>query len=112
MPSELILLIFPWSVPILLVVYLFRCSIRSYPSLIACFKSFVVTSLCKSIKDYYYEYKVTPTLAALKVKINEITTELLKDAVVDELREVTKSIEALDLQFVKNETVTFCRNQM
>ena len=68
--------------------------------------------LVKSIKDYYYEYKVTPTLAALKVKINEITTDLLKDAVVDELREVTKSIEALDLQFVKNETVTFCRNQM
>lgn len=68
--------------------------------------------MVKSIKDYYYEYKVTPTLAALKVKINEITTDLLKDAVVDELREVTKSIEALDLQFVKNETVTFCRNQM
>ena len=43
--------------------------------------------LVKSIKDYYYEYKVTPTLASLKVKINEITTELLKDAVVDELRE-------------------------
>ena len=68
--------------------------------------------LVKSIKDYYYEYKVTPTLASLKVKINEITTELLKDAVVDELREVTKSIEATDLEFVKNETVTFCRNQM
>jgi len=68
--------------------------------------------LVKTIKDYYYEYKVTPTLASLKVKINEITTELLKDAVVDELREVTKSIEATDLEFVKNETVTFCRNQM
>ena len=31
--------------------------------------------LVKQIKDYYYEYKLTPTLAALKIKINEIPTQ-------------------------------------
>ncbi|MAH43129.1 hypothetical protein CL614_05420 [archaeon] len=67
--------------------------------------------LAKSIKDYYYEYKVTPTLAALKVKINEINQPLLNGAVVDELREVTKHINATDLEFVKTETITFCKNQ-
>tara|TARA_B100001123_G_C15339904_1_gene1034413 strand:- start:1287 stop:2699 length:1413 start_codon:yes stop_codon:yes gene_type:complete len=68
--------------------------------------------LVRQIKEYYYEYKVTPTLSALKVKINEVSTELLRDSIVDELREVTKNIEAPDLEFVKNETVTFCKNQM
>jgi len=67
--------------------------------------------LTKSIKDYYYEYKVTPTLAALKIKINEINQPLLNGAVVDELREVTKHLEATDLEFVKTETTTFCKNQ-
>ena len=68
--------------------------------------------LVKQIKDYYYEYKTTPTLAALKVKINEVSTELLRDSIIDELREVTKNLESPDLEFVKNETIVFCKNQM
>jgi replicative DNA helicase len=68
--------------------------------------------LVRQIKEYYYEYKVTPTLSALKVKINEVSSELLRDSIVDELREVTKNIEAPDLEFVKNETTIFCKNQM
>ena len=67
--------------------------------------------LVKQIKDYYYEYKVTPTLAALKIKVNEISQQLLRETVVSELREVTKHIEARDLEFVKTETITFCKNQ-
>jgi len=68
--------------------------------------------LVRQIKEYYYEYKVTPTLSALKVKINEVSSELLRDSIVDKLREVTKNIEAPDLEFVKNETTIFCKNQM
>ena len=68
--------------------------------------------LVRQIKEYYYEYKVTPTLSALKVKLNEVSSELLRDSIVDELREVTKNIEAPDLEFVKNETTIFCKNQM
>ena len=51
-PKALILLILPWSVPMLLVVNLLRCSIRSNPSEIAWRISLVVTSFCKSIKDF------------------------------------------------------------
>ena len=67
--------------------------------------------LVRQIKAYYYEYKVTPTLAALKIKVNEVSTQLLRDSIIDELREVTKNIEAPDLEFVKNETLTFAKNQ-
>lgn len=67
--------------------------------------------ITKTIKDYYYEYKLTPTLQTLKIKLNEVNSELLKDSIIEELREVTKNIESPDLDFVKNETITFCKNQ-
>ena len=34
--------------------------------------------LVREIKAYFYEYKVLPTLDSLKVKINELTNEILK----------------------------------
>lgn len=67
--------------------------------------------LVKAIKDYYYEYKLTPSLQTLKIRLNEVSSDLLRDSIVDELREVTKNIESPDLDFVKNETITFCKNQ-
>ena len=67
--------------------------------------------LTREIKSYFYEYKVLPTLDSLKVKINEITNEILKQSIIDELREVMKHIEAKDLDFIQNETLQFCKNQ-
>ena len=61
--------------------------------------------LTREIKSYFYEYKVLPTLDSLKVKINEITNEILKQSIIDELREVMKHIEAKDLDFIQNETL-------
>ena len=46
------------------------------------------------IKSYFYEYKVQPTLDALKIKINAIKSDLLKTSIIDELREVMKYVEA------------------
>jgi replicative DNA helicase len=67
--------------------------------------------LVREIKAYFYEYKVLPTLDSLKVKINEITNEILKESIIDELREVMKYVEATDLDFIQNETIQFCKNQ-
>ena len=67
--------------------------------------------LVREIKAYFYEYKVLPTLDSLKVKINELTNEILKQSIVDELREVMKYVEATDLDFIQNETIQFCKNQ-
>ena len=68
--------------------------------------------IVKNIKEYYYEYKVMPSLPILKIKLGDVSTDLLRDAVIDELREVTKHLESPDLEFVKNETTTFCKNQV
>ena len=67
--------------------------------------------LVKVIRDYYYEYKKQPTLEVLKYKVDEIENDILKVGVVDKLRDVWKNIEATDLEFVKKQTLDFCKNQ-
>jgi replicative DNA helicase len=67
--------------------------------------------LVREIKAYFYEYKAIPTLDTIKVKINTISSDILKQSVIDELREIMKYIEATDLNFVKDQTLEFCKNQ-
>ena len=67
--------------------------------------------IVKEIKAYFYEYKTVPTLDSLKVKVNSVKSEILKESIVDELRQVMKYVEATDLNFVKDETLEFCKNQ-
>lgn len=67
--------------------------------------------LVREIKSYFYEYKVQPTLDALKIKINAIKSDLLKTSIIDELREVMKYVEAPDLAFIKDQCLEFCKNQ-
>jgi len=68
--------------------------------------------IVRNIKEYYYEYKVMPSLQVLKIKLGDVSTDLLRDSIVEELREVTKHLESPDLEFVKNETTIFCKNQV
>ena len=67
--------------------------------------------LVREIKSYFYEYKAIPTLDTIKVKIGTISSDILKQSVIDELREIMKYIEATDLDFVKDQTLEFCKNQ-
>ena len=67
--------------------------------------------LVREIKAYFYEYKVQPTLDALKIKINSIKSDILKTSIIDELREVMKYVEAPDLPFIKDQCLEFCKNQ-
>ena len=67
--------------------------------------------LVREIKAYFYEYKVQPTLDALKIKINAIKSDILKTSIIDELREVMKYVEAPDLAFIKDQCLEFCKNQ-
>ena len=72
------------------------------------FDYWYLTWFPENIKEYYYEYKTMPSLQVLKIKLGDVSTDLLLDSIVDELREVTKNLESPDLEFVKNETTEFC----
>ena len=67
--------------------------------------------LVRSIKKYYEKYKVEPTLEALKIQIDDISSDVLKKLVVDNLREVFQHREATDLEFVEEKIIEFCKNQ-
>ena len=64
------------------------------------------------IMGYFTEYKTKPTLDVLKVKIDKIDSDVLKVSVVKNLKEAWRQIESEDLDYVKNKTLEFCRNQV
>ncbi len=68
--------------------------------------------LCKIIRDYFFEYKTTPTLEVMKVKIDEMENEILQVSVVENLKESWRNVESTDLKFVQEQTLEFCRNQV
>ena len=65
----------------------------------------------KSVAEYFSEYKTSPTLDVMKVKIDEIDNDVLKASVIDTLKEVVRNLDADDIDFVKDESIKFCKNQ-
>jgi replicative DNA helicase len=63
------------------------------------------------ILDHFKKYKTPPTKDVLKVKITDVTDEVLKVAILEQLKEIFRYIESDDLKFVKDEILTFCKNQ-
>ena len=67
--------------------------------------------LVNCIKKYYEKYKVEPTLEAIKIQVDELSSEVLKKSAVDNLREAFQLREATDLNFVEEKSIEFCKNQ-
>ncbi len=67
--------------------------------------------LVKTIISYFYEFKTSPTLEVIKVKINEVEDDILKTSIVDKLKDAWNHRESTDLEFTQKETIKFCKNQ-
>lgn len=67
--------------------------------------------LVREIMSYVHEYEKLPTLDVLKVRINTIDRDVLKISVVDTLKFAWNHLESDDLQYVKEQTIDFCKNQ-
>ena len=63
------------------------------------------------ILDHFREYKTPPSKDVLKVKVTEIDNDVLKTAILEQLKEVFRYMESDDLSFVKDEILRFCKNQ-
>tara|TARA_B100000959_G_scaffold166004_1_gene173848 strand:- start:373 stop:1734 length:1362 start_codon:yes stop_codon:yes gene_type:complete len=68
--------------------------------------------LVKSIKDYFSKYKSQPTMESIKVMVDDVENDVLKTAIVDSLRGAWQHREDPDLEFVKEKTLEFCKNQI
>ena len=68
--------------------------------------------LTKEISKYFMEFRKAPTLEVMKIKITQMDDDVLKVSIIENLKEAWRNIEATDLEFVKQETLGFCKNQV
>ena len=64
-----------------------------------------------NILEYSLEYKTSPTLEVMKVKLESVDHDVLKQQVIEHLKDAWKFVEATDLDFIKQQTLDFCKNQ-
>ena len=64
-----------------------------------------------TILEYQKDYNTSPTLEVMKVKLHEVDQDVLKTQVVQHLKEAWKFAESDDLEFIKQQTIDFCKNQ-
>lgn len=64
-----------------------------------------------SILEYNKEYKTTPTLEVMKVKLDDVEHDVLKEQIKAHLKDAWKYAEADDLEFIKQQAIDFCKNQ-
>jgi len=67
--------------------------------------------IVKEAKKYFNEYKKPITLDVFKVKVNEVTNDVMKTTIVETLKEVYRYMEAPDLDFVQDQSLDFFKNQ-
>ena len=66
--------------------------------------------IIKEILKYYDKYHTTPSMDVLKVELKKVTNEVLKVSIREQLREAYEA-SAEDLEYVREEFATFCKNQ-
>ena len=67
--------------------------------------------LCEQIIEYGKVYKSSPTLEVLKYKIQEIELDVLKQEVIQHLKDAWRYVESEDLTFIEEKVLDFCKNQ-
>lgn len=67
--------------------------------------------IAKTLLEYFNQYKAPPTLEAMRVQLDEVTEPMMKTAIVENLKEVVKYTDSTDLEFTKDKTLEFCKNQ-
>ena len=68
--------------------------------------------LVSTINEYFIKYKTQPTAEVMKVKISEISDEVLKKSVVSIIKDAYKYLQSEDLEFVMEQTLDFCKNKV
>ena len=75
------------------------------------FESDSIRWITRQCKEYFLEYRMPITMDVFKVKMKEVENDILKTTVKSDLKEVYKNLEATDLEYVKDQSVNFFRNQ-
>lgn len=65
----------------------------------------------KEILKYFNKYHTVPSMDALKVEIQKLDNEVLKIAIKEQLSQAYRESEQTDVQYIKDEFLSFCKNQ-
>ena len=76
------------------------------------FESDANSWLIKEINKYFLKYKTTPTLEAIKIVVVDVENDVFKLSIIEALKGAWRHREATDLEFVKEKTLEFCKNQV
>jgi hypothetical protein len=60
---------------------------------------------------YFHEYATAPTLDVFKIKVQDVDRDVVKASIIESLKDSYRFLESDDLDFVKVETLDFCKNQ-
>ena len=63
------------------------------------------------VLSHFAQYKSPPTKDVLKVRITDVSDDVLKTAILEHLKDVFRYMESDDLDFVKHGILKFCKNQ-
>jgi len=64
------------------------------------------------LNKYFDEFHTTPTMEALQIEVKKEDNEVLKIAVIEELKEAYKMADnAIDKEYIEQEFLKFCQNQ-
>jgi hypothetical protein len=77
----------------------------------AYFESQANNWLVDKILKYHNQYKSAPTPEVFKSLLVPVEDKLLRTSIVDGLKEAFRLQNSPDLEYVKNETIEFCKNQ-
>jgi replicative DNA helicase len=75
------------------------------------FESEATNWIVRTILNYWDAYRNSPTIEVLKVEIEKIDLDILKIEVKDKVKDAVKNFDATDLDYVKQQTLDFCKNQ-
>ena len=68
--------------------------------------------LVKEIKEHYSKYKKVMTMDVFKVQVGAVDNDLLKQNILDTLREVVKHLESEELDYIKDKALDFHKTQV
>jgi replicative DNA helicase len=64
------------------------------------------------LNKYFDEFHTTPTMEALQIEVKKEDNDVLKIAVIEELKEAYKMADnAIDKEYIEQEFLKFCQNQ-
>jgi replicative DNA helicase len=67
--------------------------------------------ILSKILTHFDKFKQLPTLDVFKTEVDQVSSDILKQSIVDNLKSVWNSLGSTDLEFIKEEALAFCKNQ-